>query len=145
MPAMKKRRDKRTEAFVQTLRENVRAAAHNRPGVYRMLGPDGQLIYVGKSVQVRSRLMSYFRADRGEKAADIINSTQRIEWDYVPSEFASLLMEMNLIRRHRPPYNWEHKHERAYCFIKLTREGAPRLLPVNYASDDRSLYYGPYT
>jgi excinuclease ABC subunit C len=142
---MTKRRDTRTEALVRALRESVRAGAQNRPGVYRMLGPDGQLIYVGKSVQVRGRLMSYFRADRGEKAADIIGSTQRIEWDYVPSEFASLLLEMALIRRHRPPYNWEHKHERAYCFIKLTREAAPRLLPVNYASDDRSLYYGPYT
>ena len=107
------------------LRDHVRANAENRPGVYRMHGPDGELIYIGKSIQVRTRLLSYFRADRGDKAREIISNATRIEWDYVPSEFASLLLELNLIRRYRPRFNWEHKHDRAYCFVKLTREPAP--------------------
>src|SRR5690606_34830278 len=101
------------------LRQRVRALAENRPAVYRMLGPNDELIYVGKSVNLRSRLLSYFRADCGEKATDIISHTRRITWDYVPSEFAALLLEMRLIQRHRPLFNVQHKSDKNFCFIKL--------------------------
>ncbi len=127
------------------LRAQVRASAQNRPGVYRMLGPAGEVLYVGKSVQVRTRLLSYFRADRGEKAAEIVGHAHRIEWEHVPSEFAALLRELELIKRWRPPYNSQHKGDAAYCFIKLTREDAPRLLVVEQAAADRARYYGPFT
>lgn len=126
------------------LRKRVRALAENRPAVYRMLGPNDEIIYVGKSVSVRTRLLSYFRADRGEKATDIISNTRRITWDYVPSEFASLLTEMRLIRKYRPIYNVEHKHERNYCFIKLTRDEAPRLVVTVQVLGDGAEYFGPF-
>lgn len=126
------------------LRADVRERATNRPGVYRMVGPGDQVLYVGKSIRLRSRLLSYFRADRGEKAAEIIGHTHRIEWDEVPSEFAALLLEMRCIRRWRPLYNVEHKRDRAYCFIKLTREAAPRLIVVHDADDDGATYFGPF-
>src|SRR5690606_28404092 len=117
------------------LRAQVRAACENRPGVYRMIGPGDNVLYVGKSIRVRSRLLSYFRADRGEKAAEIISHTHRIEWDYTPSEFAALLLEMRCIQRWRPPFNVEHKQDRVFCFVKLTREEAPRLLVVREVRD----------
>ena len=60
-----------------TLREYVRAHAENRPGIYRMTGPGDELLYVGKSVKVRSRLLSYFTAERGEKAASSADFTPR--------------------------------------------------------------------
>ncbi|MBX6365356.1 MAG: GIY-YIG nuclease family protein [Gemmatimonadetes bacterium] len=129
----------------EELRAQVRARAENRPGVYRMHGPAGEVLYVGKSVQVRTRLLSYFRAARGEKAAEIVGHAHRIEWEHVPSEFAALLRELELIKRWRPPYNVQHKRDAAYCFVKLTREPAPRLLVVDAASNDRALYYGPFT
>src|SRR5690606_39209031 len=118
------------------LRAEVRASAENRPGVYRMVGPGERLLYVGKSIRLRSRLLSYFRAERPDKAAEIVSHTHRIEWEYVPSEFAALLAEMRAIQAHRPPYNVEHKRDRAFCFIKLTREEAPRLLVVREMKDD---------
>jgi excinuclease ABC subunit C len=126
------------------LRDLVRSEVENRPGVYRMIGPDGDVVYVGKSIQLRSRLLSYFRADRGEKATDIISAAQRIEWDYVPSEFASLLLELRLIQQHRPFFNVQHKIEGAFCFIKITRDEAPRLLMATQVQRDGALYYGPY-
>jgi excinuclease ABC subunit C len=101
-----------------------------------MIGPADEVLYVGKSIRLRARLLSYFRADRGDKAAEIIGHTHRIEWDYAPSEFASLLLEMRAIRRWRPRYNVEHKRERFYCFVKLTREAAARLLVVHDADED---------
>jgi len=126
------------------LRAAVRAACENRPGVYRMIGPGDNVLYVGKSVRVRTRLLSYFRADKAEKAAQIISHTHRIEWEYTPSEFAALLTEMRCIQRWRPPFNVEHKRDRVFCFIKLTREVAPRLLVVKEVQEDGATYYGPF-
>ncbi len=129
----------------EALRARVRAGAENRPGVYRMYGPSGEVLYVGKSVKVRTRLLSYFRADRGEKAAEIVSHAHRIDWEHVPSEFAALLKELELIKRFRPPYNAQLKQDSLYCFLKVTREPAPRLLVVEQASADRARYYGPFT
>ena len=126
------------------LRARVRAMAENRPAVYRMLGPNDEVIYVGKSISLRTRLLSYFRADRGEKATEIISFTRRIAWDYVPSEFAAVLHEMKLIQRWRPIFNVQHKNDRNYCFIKLTREEAPRLLATVQVMSDGARYYGPF-
>jgi len=126
------------------LRAYVRAHAENRPGVYRMLGPGGELLYVGKSVRVRSRLLSYFRAERGEKAWELIREASRVEWDYIPNEFAALVTEMKLIQRRRPRFNVEHKRKRIYAFVKVTREPAPRLVPVSRVAEDGATYYGPF-
>ncbi|PTL78183.1 UvrB/UvrC motif-containing protein [Vitiosangium sp. GDMCC 1.1324] len=128
---------------LEQLREDVRARAENRPGVYRMRGPSGEVLYVGKSVRVRTRLLSYFRAQRGEKAAEIIGHAHGVEWDYVPSEFAALLEEFRLIKRWRPLYNVEHKRDNLLCFIKLTREAVPRLLVVGHVINDGAEYFGP--
>ncbi|HET9450282.1 MAG TPA: hypothetical protein VFO83_05345 [Aggregicoccus sp.] len=129
---------------LEQLRAEVRAHAHNRPGTYRMLGPSGEVLYVGKSVHVRTRLLSYFRAERGEKAAEIIGHAHALKWDYAPSEFAALLEEFRSIKRWRPVYNVEHKGDRSYCFIKLTREPVPRLLVVRQVASDGAHYYGPF-
>lgn len=126
------------------LRADVRAAAENRPGVYWMVGPGERVLYVGKSVRVRSRLLSYFRGPADSKAGEIIRNTHRIEWDYTGSEFAALLSEMKAIKRWRPPYNVVHKRDRSYCFIRLTSESAPRLQAVPRVRPDGSRYYGPF-
>jgi excinuclease ABC subunit C len=126
------------------LREDVRAAAENRPGVYRMIAPDDRVLYVGKSIRVRTRLLSYFRLAKGTKGEEIVRHTRHIEWEYAPSEFAALLAEMKTIKRWRPPYNVVHKRDRAYCFIRLTREAAPRLQAVRRVRADGSRYFGPF-
>lgn len=127
-----------------TLREHVRARAENRPGVYRMFGPDDELLYVGKSVHVRSRILSYFRAERGEKAWDLIRESVRIEWEYIPNEFYALIREMKLIQRWQPRYNVQHKRRRIYTFVKVTAEAAPRIVPVTRIAEDGATYYGPF-
>jgi excinuclease ABC subunit C len=126
------------------LRDHVRNGAENRPGIYRMFGPAGELLYVGKSIQVRTRLLSYFRARRGEKASEIVSHAHRIDWEYTSSEFGALLAELRSIKRAEPVFNVEHKHDRAHCFVKLTREPAPRLLMANSVVADGALYFGPY-
>ncbi len=127
-----------------TLREYVRTRAENRPGVYQMLGVDDLPLYVGKSVRVRTRLLSYFRAPAGDKAANLIRETSRIRWDYIPNEFSALVREMKLIQQWQPRFNVQHKRKRVYAFVKLTREPAPRILPVTRVVADGSLYFGPF-
>lgn len=126
------------------LRASVRARAENRPGVYRMLGPRGEVLYVGKSVRVRTRLLSYFRSARGEKPAEIVSHTHHVDWEYVPNEFAALLLEMRLILTHRPVYNVQHKRNRAFCFLALSGDEAARLRVVFEVRDDGGWYAGPF-
>ena len=126
------------------LKAYVRQHAEDRPGVYRMLGPEEDLLYVGKSVRVKSRVLSYFRADPGEKAGKLIRDTRHITWEYVPNEFAALVREMRLIKKWLPRYNVEHKRKRSFAFIKITREPAPRILPVTRVQPDEGSYFGPF-
>ncbi|QJR34438.1 GIY-YIG nuclease family protein [Gemmatimonas groenlandica] len=94
------------DADVQRLREQVREQMRNEPGVYLMRGVHGEVLYVGKSTQVRTRLLSYFRLPWPEhRHARLLRETARIEWEPMPSEFAALLREVRLIRAHLPKYN----------------------------------------
>jgi len=144
---MKLLRPPTSDDQIAAMRENVREAAADKPGVYRMIASDGEIVYVGKSKRIRSRLLSYFRcAYPEEKGARILRDADRIEWEYVPSEFAALLLELRLIKRFRPRFNVAMKHDgKNYCFIKLTRGAAPKLVVVRGPGhDDGSLYYGPF-
>jgi excinuclease ABC subunit C len=132
---------------IAVMRTHVKDTAADRPGVYRMIAEDGEIVYVGKSKRIRSRLMSYFRcAFPEEKGARILREAVRIEWEYMPSEFAALLGELRLIKRFRPRFNVAMKRDgRNYCFIKITKGPAPKLVVVRGAGqDDQSIYYGPF-
>lgn len=129
------------------MRLSVRSAAADRPGIYRMVSDDGEIIYVGKSKRVRTRLLSYFRCEYPEdKGARILREAHSIEWDYTPSEFAALLQELRMIKRFRPRYNVAMKYDiQHYAFIKITKGAAPRLTVVRGPSaDDAAIYYGPF-
>lgn len=128
----------------ERLREQVRAEARNRPGTYRMLDHDGQVLYVGKSKALRTRLLSYFRAREGEKGKRIIEAAQDLAWEYEPSEFSALLAELRMIKRFRPRLNVRHRRDGVYSFLKLTGEAAPRLFVVRRVTDDPATYYGPF-
>jgi excinuclease ABC subunit C len=136
-----------SDAQLATMRGEVHAQAKDRPGVYRMLSADGEIVYVGKSKRLRTRLLSYFRCSfPDDKGARIVREADRIEWDYTPSEFAALLEELRLIKRYRPRLNVAMMRDaRHFAFIKLTRGAAPKLLVVRGAgADDAQIYYGPF-
>lgn len=88
------------------LRRRVMQACPRVPGVYGMLDRKGQLIYVGKSKSLRSRLLSYFAASNAEeKGGRIIEAARAIQWETQPSEFAALVREQQLIRMFSPRWN----------------------------------------
>ena len=132
---------------IEAMRLHVRDSADDRPAVYRMMSGDGEVVYVGKSKRLRSRLLSYFRCSFPEdKGARILREAERIEWEYVPSEFAALLEELRSIKRFRPRFNVAMKRDgRNYCFIKVVGAGAPKLAVVRGPGhDDSATYYGPF-
>jgi excinuclease ABC subunit C len=132
------------EPGLAEIRGIIRAEARNRPGVYRMVAETGVVIYVGKSKQVRTRLLGYLRAKSTDKAWRIIREARRVEWDYVPSEFAALLLELELIKKFRPPYNVHQKRDALYSFLRLSPGGAPALNVVRRVSEQPGTYYGPF-
>lgn len=144
--ADKQHADAVTAASVAALRAHVKKNCEDRPGVYRMHTQNGEVLYVGKSKRVRTRLLSYFRLPfPEEKGARLVREASRIDWEYVPSEFAALLLELQQVKRYRPRFNYMLKRDaRHFAFIKVARPPAPRLLVVRGASDDRATYYGPF-
>src|SRR5205809_6003037 len=108
------------------LRARVRTDGPRLPGVYGMVDEGGELIYVGKAKCLRSRLLSYFRPrSRDPKAGRILQHTRKLVWEYVPSEFAALLRELELIRRWRPRFNVQGQPHRQRTYICLGRQPAP--------------------
>jgi excinuclease ABC subunit C len=111
------------------LRAQVRLLAPQQPGVYGMLDAEDHLLYVGKAKNLRTRLQSYFRhKSRPARAGRIIAQARRIVWEITPSEFASLLRELELIRRWRPRWNVQGQPlRRQLTFLCLGRPPAPFL------------------
>jgi excinuclease ABC subunit C len=140
------RRAKTSDDQLAIMRASVRAECKDRPGVYRMHSADGEVVYVGKSKKIRTRLMSYFRCSFPEdKGARILRDAVRIDWEYTPSEFAALLLELQQIKRLRPRFNVAMKRDdRNFVFIKVVKSPAPKLVVVRGASDDSAPHYGPF-
>jgi len=127
------------------LRQRVRALAENRPAVYRMTDALGRIIYVGKAKRLRTRLLTYFRAEYPEdKAARILYAASDIAWDYVPSEFAAYLGELRQIRRFRPHFNHRGNVTRRSVLIKISGDVAPRIYVGATVARDDARCYGPF-
>jgi excinuclease ABC subunit C len=127
------------------LRQRVRALAENRPAVYRMTDAMGRIIYVGKAKRLRTRLLTYFRAEYpDDKAARILYAASDIAWDYVPSEFAAYLGELRQIRRHRPHFNYRGNVTRRSVLIKISSDVAPRVYAGATVAREDACCYGPF-
>ncbi len=125
----------------------VKDGARDIPGVYRMTSVEGEVIYVGKSKQLRSRLLSYFRARfPRDKQARILREAATLEWEPLPSEFAALLRELRLIKQLRPRYNVAMKRDaRHHAFVRVSRGPAPRFQVLRGAgTDETGTYFGPF-
>ncbi|GAA5337806.1 excinuclease ABC subunit UvrC [Thermus antranikianii] len=111
------------------------------PGVY--LWKQGEkVLYVGKAKNLKARVRSYFHAEG--KAARIAQEATALEFIATRDEVEALLLEANLIKAHRPPYNVLLKDDKHYPFLKLTREPFPTLLVVRRVEEDGAKYYGPF-
>ncbi len=130
---------------LEQLRQRVRALAENRPAIYRMTDAMGRIIYIGKAKRLRTRLLTYFRAEYPEdKAARILYAASDIAWDYVPSEFAAYLGELRQIRRYRPHFNHRGNVTRRSVLIKISGDVAPRIYAGATVAREDARCYGPF-
>ncbi|MEZ5499733.1 MAG: excinuclease ABC subunit UvrC [Steroidobacteraceae bacterium] len=127
------------------LREQVRLLPR-RPGIYRMYGDDGELLYVGKARRLRDRVMSYFSPRQlAPKVALMVAQVERLEFTLVNSDVEALILEYNLIKEHRPRYNIILRDDKSFPFIHLTSAHPyPRLQFYRGARDEPGRYFGPY-
>lgn len=120
----------------------------NKPGCYLMKDKESRVIYVGKAVNLRSRVRSYFHeaANHSRKTAEMVLKIEDIEWIVVSSELEALILEMNLIKRYRPKYNIRLKDDKRYPYIKiLWQDPFPKVTVTRRVLNDGARYYGPYT
>ena len=125
------------------LQEQINRLPH-RPGVYKYFDDEG-IIYVGKAIDLRKRVSSYFsKQDHNKKTQQLVKNIKRLEFTIVDSESDAFLLENNLIKQHQPKYNILLKDGRTYPYLCLTNERFPRLIPTRQKINDGSRYYGPY-
>jgi excinuclease ABC subunit C len=119
-----------------------------KPGCYLMKDVESKVIYVGKAVNLRNRLRSYFHesAQEDHKTRKLVSHIAEIEWIVVGSELEALILEMNLIKKYRPRYNVRLVDDKSYPYIKVHwNEPFPKLTVTRQMVQDGSRYYGPYT
>lgn len=119
-----------------------------KPGCYIMRDEAERVIYVGKAVNLRNRVRSYFHssANASPKTQQLVRKITDIEWIVVDSELEALILEMNLIKKHRPHYNVRLKDDKRYPYIKIHwAEPYPKVTVTRQMLQDGSRYFGPYT
>jgi DNA polymerase III subunit epsilon len=124
----------------------IRLADHlpNAPGVYLFRGRDGRVLYVGKSVDLRSRVKSYFYGDDRKKVVDLLAETVSVDGVACGSELESLILEARLIREHEPKYNRRGKTWRKYAYLRIDDgEAYPRIKVVREANGTGA-FLGPF-
>lgn len=116
------------------------------PGVYQYYNAEGTIIYVGKAKNLRKRVTSYFTKthDNG-KTRVLVKKIADIKHIVVKTETDALLLENNLIKKHKPRYNVLLKDDKSYPWICIKKERFPRVFPTRRVIKDGSEYFGPYT
>ncbi len=115
------------------------------PGVYIMKDESGSTIYVGKALNLRNRVRSYFSGRKDPKTAVLVSRVAAIEHIVCRNEYEALLLENSLIKKHQPRYNINLKDGKTYPVIRVTNEEYPRVFRTRRVVNDGSTYYGPYT
>jgi excinuclease ABC subunit C len=128
--------------------QGILATLPTKPGCYQMKNAEGKIIYVGKAINLKNRVRSYFHADSSHdnKTRRLVRDIADIEWIVVGSELEALILEMNLIKKHRPKYNVRLKDDKRYPYIKVHwNEPFPKVTVTRQMEEDGARYFGPYT
>lgn len=117
----------------------------HKPGIYKFYD-EHQIIYVGKAVDIRKRVSSYFNksTQHNKKTRKLISNIRNIEFTIVDTESDAFLLENSLIKQHQPKYNILLKDGKTYPFICITNERFPRVISTRNKIQDGSKYFGPY-
>ena len=116
-----------------------------QPGCYMMKNKEGNIIYVGKAKSLKSRVNSYFTGARDYKVTKMVSNIHDFDIIVTRTEKESLILELNLIKKHQPRFNVIFMDDKVYPYIKITDEEWPRLvISRNREKDKNSKIFGPY-
>ena len=118
----------------------------DKPGVYIMHDVDDRIIYVGKAVNLKNRVRSYFRkTDKTERIKRMVSLIDHFEYIVVDNEAEALILECNLIKKNRPKFNVLLKDDKTYPYIKIdVKSDYPNVVITRRIVNDGSKYFGPY-
>ena len=122
------------------------ASLTHRPGVYRMMNAKGQIIYVGKARDLKKRVSSYFhRTHSDAKTSSMMNLVRGVEVTVTNTEAEALILEYNLIKRHKPRFNVILRDDKSYPYIYVSADHMfPSLAFHRGARKGKGRYFGPY-
>lgn len=128
------------------IKENLKNLPDS-PGVYMHKDKLGNIIYVGKAVSLKNRVRQYFqsRKNMAPKVRSMVEQIAEFEYITVGSEMEALILECNLIKKHRPKYNILLRDDKTYPYIKITNEEYPRIIKTRIIKKDGGKYFGPYS
>ena len=117
-----------------------------QPGVYLMKDKDDNIIYVGKAINLKNRVSSYFRkTDKTDRILKMVSLIDHFEYIVVSNEAEALILECNLIKKNRPKYNVLLKDDKTYPYIKIdVKSDFPNVVITRRYINDGSKYFGPY-
>jgi len=127
--------------------ESILSDLPNQPGVYLLKNKGGEILYIGKARVLADRVRSYFQkgSDPSPKTRVLTALVQDIETIVTGSELEALLLESNLVKRHRPRFNVVLRDDKHYPYLRLpVKDNFPRLSIVRRVKNDGALYFGPY-
>jgi len=117
-----------------------------RPGIYQFKNEKGKIIYVGKALNLKNRVRSYFHGSMNSpKTIALVSKIEDLELIVTDNEIEALVLENNLIKEFKPRYNVNLKDDKSFPYIKVTNEVFPRIFPTRRIIKDGSNYFGPYT
>ena len=119
-----------------------------KPGVYIFKGKKNSVLYIGKAVNLKSRVRSYFTSagKKQYRCSELIKNSTDLDWFITPTEVEALILEDQMIKREKPKYNIQLKDSKSYPYIKVTvNEMFSRMLITREIVDDGSLYFGPFS
>lgn len=128
------------------IKENLKKLP-TQPGVYIMRDKNDTILYVGKAINLKNRVSQYFRkTNKSLRIEKMVSKISYFEYIITNNEVEALILECNLIKKHKPQYNVMLKDDKTYPYIKVTiKEKFPRVFATRRKVEDGSKYYGPYT
>ncbi len=122
------------------------------PGVYLMKGAKGSILYVGKAVNLKRRVSSYFLRPHDSRIEKLVKEIRKIEVRKTATAIEALILEADLIKKHQPPFNIREKDDKSFPYVVITKERFPRVLLIRGkdlkqrdAGTRYSAIHGPFT
>lgn len=117
----------------------------NKPGIYIYHDTEGRVIYVGKAINLKNRVRSYFNGNKQDvKTKQLVSNIDSLEHIVCGSEIEALLLESEFIKRYKPKYNIDWKDDKNYVYIRITDDDYPKVMVVRQLVDTKSKYFGPF-